>query len=428
MHDPRDPDGLVRDEIDQRRSSGYDVSAIDLAGLTPAETFARLESLAKVPDWSYDEPDDPEAILARLGAPTQSRGAAGELADRIAGAWFGRCAGCLLGKPIETWPTATIERYLRDTDQWPPDDYLLPVDTEALGLPPFKPSWPKATRGRIAGMPRDDDVDYTVLGLHLLEAHGPRFTLEDVAAELLDHLPFTQVFTAERVAYSNLVSGTAPEATAVTLNPYREWIGALIRADIHGLTSPGNPRLAAAQVIRDASLTHTGNGVYAAMWAAGAIAAAAAGESPRDVVRFGLGQVPPGSRSYAAIRSVVDAYETGIDWEAALARLHLDLGHYSWAHAINNAAAIAAAVLWGGGDFGRTVGLAVAAGWDTDSCGATAGSIAGAFIGRSSLPARWVDPLGDRLETAVFGFQGVTISELADRTTRLATSPAPLVA
>ena len=75
-----------------------------------------------------------------------------------------------------------------------------------------------------------------------------------------------------------------------------------------------------------------------------------------------------------------------------------------------------------------TVGLAVAAGWDTDSCGATAGSIAGAFIGRSSLPARWVDPLGDRLETAVFGFQGVTISEVADRTTRLATSPAHLVA
>ncbi len=185
----------------------------------------------------------------------------------------------------------------------------------------MKPSWPEATAGNVAGMPRDDDIDYTLLGLLVIETHGFDAGRRVLADEILDRLPFTQVYTAERVAYANLVSGLDVDLAGEFRNPYREWIGALIRADIHGMTAPGIPRVAATGALRDAWLTHRGNGVYAAMWAAGAVSAAVAGASPRATVEAGLEQVPPSSRSAAAVRGVLADADDGVPWEEWIARL-----------------------------------------------------------------------------------------------------------
>ena len=272
-------------------------------------------------------------------------------------------------------------------------------------------------------MPRDDDVDYTVLGLHVLEAHGTTFTTDDVAAEILDHLPFTQVFTAERVAYGNLVAGLRWPEAARYRNPYREWIGALIRADVYGYASPGAPARAAGMALRDARLTHEGNGVYAAMWGAATVAAAFTAERPRQALEAGLAFVPDGSRLHEALIWTLDLHDDGVPWDEAYSRLHERLDGYHWVHAINNAAAIAAALLWGDGDVGRTIGLAVAAGWDTDSAGATAGSVAGALAGARAIEGHWTAPLEDRLSSSIAGFDGIAISELARRTLAVARWP-----
>ncbi len=72
-------------------------------------------------------------------------------------------------------------------------------------------------------------------------------------------------------------TGLEPPDTARHRNPFREWIGALIRADVHGWINPGDPATAAEQAHRDATLTHTAIGVYAAMFAAAVIATAATG-------------------------------------------------------------------------------------------------------------------------------------------------------
>ena len=55
-------------------------------------------------------------------------------------------------------------------------------------------------------------------------------------------------------------------------------------------------------------------------------------------------------------------------------------------------------------------------GWDTDCTGATAGSAFGAMHGAGAIPDSWSRPLGDRVRSALFGFDGVRISELAART------------
>jgi ADP-ribosylglycohydrolase len=92
------------------------------------------------------------------------------------------------------------------------------------------------------------------------------------------------------------------------------------------------------------------------------------------------------------------------------------LDAYPWVHTVNNAARIAAGLLWGEGDFGRTVALTVSAGGDTDSTAATAGSVIGVMTGGASLPAPLVKPLGAAVRSAVRDYDGIQIAELARRT------------
>ena len=79
-----------------------------------------------------------------------------------------------------------------------------------------------------------------------------------------------------------------------------------------------------------------------------------------------------------------------------------------------------AGLLWGEDDYATTVGLTVQGGWDTDSNGATAGSVCGTILGHAALPSNFIEPLHDRTRSALFGFDNSRISDLATRTLRLA--------
>lgn len=268
-------------------------------------------------------------------------------------------------------------------------------------------------------MPRDDDLDYTVIGLLVLERMPEGPTTSAVAAEWLARLPFGRVYTAERAAYHNLVAGISPAAAAAHRNPYREWIGALIRVDPYAYVSPGDPGRAARFAARDAMLSHVGNGVAAAMWAAATISLSLAGVAAEHSVRAAVACVPHGFRLREALEEVLAVFDAAQPWERFMA-LHARLSSaYGWVHAIPNAAAISASLLWGGGDFTRTISLAVLAGGDTDSNGATAGSACGALLGAGRLPEAWVTPLDDTLRTSVAGVANVSISSLAMRCHRL---------
>ena len=110
----------------------------------------------------------------------------------------------------------------------------------------------------------------------------------------------------------------------------------------------------------------------------------------------------------------------GLSWDDALAAIQSRYGRYSWVHTIPNAAIIAAGLLWGEDDYAATIGLTVMGGWDTDSNGATAGSVAGVVLGATALPGNFIEPLRDRTRSALFGFDNSRISDLARRTAALA--------
>ena len=415
--------------------SGYDVSCIeaDLAA-TPIGDRDQLEALyleliktERTSDWTYREPESLEDILDAMPARPQNvidlHGPShAELEDRILGGWLGRIAGCNLGKPVEDgdfWTPDRIRAYLELADAYPLRDYIPALDPMPDGFR-LRENWPETTRGRVHGGARDDDIDYSILALWLLERYGAALTSDHVANAILSFLPYLRVFTAERAAYLNLLHNVPTAEVGDTRNPYREWIGALIRADVYGWTLPGRPGTAARLVFSDASMSHRSNGLYAAIWAAALVSLACVAASVKEAVEQSLDYVPAGSRLAEALRSVHDLHGTGCTWEAAIEEIRTRFGHYGWVHSINNACLISAGLLWGEGEFASTVGLTVQGGWDTDSNAATAGSVVGTVLGAAKLPTNFIDPLQDRTRSAVFGYDNSRISDLARRTTTLA--------
>ena len=381
--------------------------------------WGRLRRLPLRDGFAYREPSDLTAIAREWGrVPVEfGRPRVRELSDRIAGAWFGRAAGCMLGKPVEGWMAPRIKACLERAGQWPLCDYF---SARAFSGLPGADGRRRCLKGGITAAVRDDDMDYTVLALRIVERYGRGFSSRDVAAMWLEKLPFSLTYTAERAAYRNLVNQVPPPESASVVNPYREWIGAQIRADFWGYLNPGKPFRAAEQAFRDACVSHTKNGIYGEMWAAAAVAAALAGAGVREVMRSGLAVIPEHSRLAEAVRNTIWWCQTGRKWEETLSLIRRNYGHYHRVHTINNACVVVMAVLLGEGDFGKTIALAVMGGWDTDCNGATAGSIAGAMIGRKGLPRKWIAPLSDRLECGLAGEGTLSISGLARRTLNLA--------
>lgn len=157
-------------------------------------------------------------------------------------------------------------------------------------------------------MPRDDDTDYTILRLHMLEKYGQRLTQELIASEWFILLPFYQTFTVERATYRNLVQSIEPSKAAWTRNPYSDWIGALIRADIYGYIFPGNPKAALETAYPDATLTHRREGIYGELWAAALISTAFDAYTIEQDLRNSVNFTPQGSELRQALESIIKIY------------------------------------------------------------------------------------------------------------------------
>ncbi|HET8950756.1 MAG TPA: ADP-ribosylglycohydrolase family protein, partial [Solirubrobacteraceae bacterium] len=284
-------------------------------------------------------------------------------------------------------------------------------------------SRPTSLAENIDGIPEDDDLNFTMLGVALLERCGTRFDALDVAKIWLDYMPPGRIFTAERVAVRNLLEAYLPPETATRRNPFREWIGARLRVDAYGWAAPGDAVAAARMAWEDARVSHAVNGVYAAMFMAAAHAASAAGASPAACADVGLSVVPARSRLAEALRAARELAGER-DWEDVVDELYARYDRYHWVHAINNTALVAATLYAYDDDFSGAISAVVQGGWDTDTNGAAVGSIVGAAVGTAGIDERWSAPLGGRFTSSLPGFDGIALDELVERTIAVAGAPA----
>jgi hypothetical protein len=369
----------------------------------------------------FDEPSDLESIRRRRSGHSKvyRQGESDQsIADRIHGAWLGRCIGCLLGKAAEGLRTDYFWPFLKDTGQWPLNDYIRYGVTGKLRKK-YADIALRSWSDELDHMPVDDDTNYTTAGLLMLKKHEFDFTPSDVAQFWLEYIPILATFTAERVAYRNFVLHVQPPQSASYRNPYREWIGAQIRADVYGYVNPGNPARAAELAWRDACISHVKNGIYGVMYMAAVIAAAPYCENIPELIETGLAEIPVRCRLAENVNETVEWYRQGLTYDEAVGRIHVKWDEYDfhhWCHVIPNAVICTIALLWGENDFGASICKAVQPGFDTDCNGATIGSIMGMRLGSAGIEAKWSARLNDTLHTSLAGYNKVKISQMADET------------
>ena len=342
---------------------------------------------------------------------------------RIRNAWAGRISGCQLGKPVELLSMRqgreALLAYLRKADALPLRDYVPLVPgtlVEATGR--------GSCRGEFSRSEPDDDINYTVLALTLLEQHGLNLSTEDVARAWLRLLPAGETWTAERAAYLTLLEraheafayGVPPgfDLSECAQNDYNDWIGAQIRADLYGWVCPGRPGLAADLARRDAALSHTGDGVHGAAFVAALGAAIPAAPSLDDAVAAATDEVPAGSKAWDAIhfaRSLINVPD-------AIDQIHRRYSELSPVHTVNNLTIVVWSLLTYEDDYSAAIGEAVAAGWDTDCNGATVGGLWG--LTGKSIPEHWTAPWQGRVAVTLAGVGELDLEDLVARTVTVA--------
>ena len=342
---------------------------------------------------------------------------------RIRSAWEGRISGCLLGKPVEVLSLqqgqAGLEAYLGEAGALPLRDYVPLVEgtmVDQLGR--------ACCRGHIVRAEPDDDINYSLLALLLLEDKGTNFDTADVARAWLHLLPAGATWTAERAAYAALLCNMADEfvngaeagfdLAECSDNDYNEWIGAQIRADLYGWVCPGRPALAAEMARRDASLSHRGEGVHGAAFVAALAAAIPATENLNAAIGAALDEIPADSRAAAAVRFGYALLED----PDAVERLHQEYCDMSPVHTLNNLALVVWALGSANGEFGAAIGNAVAAGWDTDCNGATVGGLFG--LSGEPIPEAWTSPWNGRIGVSLAGIDELQVDEVVERTVDVA--------
>jgi ADP-ribosylglycohydrolase len=423
---------LLRAVIADKEAQGHVVTGLDaeLAGLPDSydglTDFARkLAGLPLREDWPYVEPNDLDEIWAECD-PGRPLGTIGDVdlddsARRAEAAFLSSVCGCILGKPLEIRSTlAEIRAALESIGEWPLNDYV--SERTVGGLPrPFHRSWPETVRERIAYAAPDDDINYTIMGMLLIEKYGTRLSAQDVRDEWLNQLPIGWTFGPERTvllkAGINTLAGGDPdelEAWVTVLNPWDEKCGALIRGDAFGYACPGRPALAAELAWRDASWTHRRTGIYGEMFVAAAIAAAQVMEDRLSIFETALKFVPQRSRFYEIVSDSLQEVRQARDWLDGYGRIHAKYHMYGHCLIYQEVGTLINTLRFAR-DVGQGICIQVSQGNDTDSFGSMAGSLLGAYFGPGHLEPRWLEPFNDDIRTTLARFYERSLSKLARR-------------
>lgn len=307
-----------------------------------------------------------------------------ESLQRTYAGWLAKLVGIRLGAPIEGWTYARILREIGEIDGYVED---------------------------VSHFAADDDSNGPMIFIRALNDYGLSATAAQIGRTWLNYAPFEHGMfwwggygvSTEHTAYLNLASGiSAPRSGSIRQNgaAVAEQIGGQIFIDTWGLVFPGDPVRAADYAARAASVSHDGEGKHGGMYVAAAIAMAF---EARDIERIVLGALDfiPETCEYArAVRAVKrfrDAHPE--NWRACFQYVYDNWGYDCYpgvCHIIPNAAVMALSMLYGDGDFDKTLNICCMCGWDTDCNVGNVATIMGVMLGIDKIDyEKWLKPIND---------------------------------
>ncbi len=244
----------------------------------------------------------------------------------------------------------------------------------------------------------NDDLDLQLVWLKAVEHLGPRAINERILGEYW--LTYIHPHWNEYgVCKSNMRDGFMPPMSGeVTNEQWKHSNGAWIRTEIWACLFPGLPEIAVKYAYYDACVDHGyGEGTYAAIFVEAMQSAAFVINDLRTLLDIGLSKIPSNCRTAESIRLVIEEYDKGTAWKDTrnkIVEFNKDLG---WFQAPGNVAFTVLGLLYGEGDFKKTLITAINCGDDTDCTAATAGALLGIMNGTAGIPDDWKQYIGDNI-------------------------------
>jgi hypothetical protein len=309
------------------------------------------------------------------------------LRDKIMGGWAGQVIGCTYGGITEfQWNGTMIG-----------DHVPIPWDEHQMLW------WYDNSPGLY------DDVYMDLTFVQVFEEHGLDAPVE-LHALAFAHAEYP-LWHANQAARYNILNGIMPRASGHWKNnPHADDIDFQIEADFAGLMSPGMINASSEISDKIGHIMNYGDGWYGGVIVAAMYTQAFVSNDIHFVVREALKSIPSESRYYKTIADVIKWHEMyPEDWKQTWFELQK-----KWTaekgcpdgvfRAFNidasiNGAYIVLGLLYGNGDFGKTVDISTRAGYDSDCNPSNAAGILGTMMGYSNIPDYWkqgIDKVEDR--------------------------------
>ena len=247
----------------------------------------------------------------------------------------------------------------------------------------------------------NDDLDLQLIWLHAMETTGP-YNLD--CKKLGEYwISFISPHWNEYgMGKMNMKHGLLPPLSGDYENTWKDSNGAWIRTEIFATLAPGCPDVAAKYSIEDACVDHgAGEGTIAAAFVAAMQSAAFVNRDVRACIDVALSMIPAESRMAKTVVKILECYDNGVSWldcRNTVQQMNADIGN-GWFEAPSNVGYAVLGLIYGEGDFKKSMITAINCGDDTDCTGATVGATLGILGGTAAIPTDWKDYIGDGIVT-----------------------------
>ncbi len=338
------------------------------------------------------------AISSAFGQKTRTIKVS-ELKDKIEGAWIGQMIGNIYGLPHEN-------KYIAEpgAEKWP---YGYTKNIEKL----------KKYNGAFS----DDDTDVEYMYLLQMQKFGPEPSYAQIRDAWMYHIR-DRVWLANRGALGLMHFGYTPPFTGnKNLNPHWYQIDPQLINEVWAFTAPGMVKYAASKSEWAARITSDAWGVEPTIHYGAMYSAAFFEKDIRKLISIGLEALPKDCRYAATVNEMIELHKKYPDnWVAARQEMaqkyyvnEPDMTKTIWNANLNGACAILA-MLYGEGDFQRTLDLACALGFDADNQAATLAGLMGVINGMKGLPENLYLPVEGWKEPFNNNYVNITRYDLPD--------------
>lgn len=262
----------------------------------------------------------------------------------------------------------------------------------------------------------NDDLDLQLVWLKAAEEHG-----KDVNAQILSDYwvsCITPHWDEYGICMQNLKLGLVPPLSGSFMNPCDASCGCFIRSELWACLCPGHPELAAKYAYEDAIVDHANEGVYSEIFTAVLQSVAFVEKDVNKLIEIALSYIPQDSAIADVTKMVLDGKKNGLDWKEVRKQIYTkypstfgnsqgfgDREYEEWPecsleyNAICNVGFTILGIIYGEGDFEKTICLCVNCGEDADCSAATAGATLGILHGKENIPEKWLKPIGNVIKT-----------------------------